>query len=468
MSPAKRRVAPAKSVSARSTRAKPAPATDGGELLATAERLLEKVKGVEAEIYLETHATVGAEIEGGGLGSTSAQRHFGGAWRLIEAKRTGFAYFTRLQDAVQALETARTSARHATPNDFTLPTPKRAKKMTGRWDDEVATLDPSRAVALAMESLQAAKGLHKGIQVPGGGAGMSWGRSAVANTHGVAFEDAMTECDVGVSVTFEDASGTIAASESQSRHTLADAAHVGVLAGERALSLRKPRSKRPTGAKDVVLSPEAASELVLNLAIGAAVGDEAMRNRSVWSGKLGKTVAHKGFSIVDDPWLEGALGASGVDDEGVVSKRLPIVESGVLCHYLYDAWDAAKHNAKPTGNASRGSFKSRPGTSTNHIVLTSTRTRSLDKLIADVDDGYVVDSVLGAHTANGVTGDFSVTAPNVWRIENGERIHAVKEVALSGNLPELLGRVGGVSKEVRRSFGSVVPYVLLRGLQISA
>ena len=41
---------------------------------------------------------------------------------------------------------------------------------------------------------------------------------------------------------------------------------------------------------------------------------------------------------------------------------------------------------------------------------------------------------LGAHTANPISGDFSVEAMNAFKIENGEIKHPVKKAMLSGNI----------------------------------
>ena len=51
-----------------------------------------------------------------------------------------------------------------------------------------------------------------------------------------------------------------------------------------------------------------------------------------------------------------------------------------------------------------------------------------------MDEGYIVHSVMGAHTANPTSGDFSVTASTILRVENGEIRGALKQAGVSGNL----------------------------------
>ena len=65
-----------------------------------------------------------------------------------------------------------------------------------------------------------------------------------------------------------------------------------------------------------------------------------------------------------------------------------------------------------------------------HILAESV---SYEEMLEMIDDGYIVNSVMGAHTANPTSGDFSVTTSSILRVEGGEVIGAVKQAGLSGN-----------------------------------
>ena len=90
-----------------------------------------------------------------------------------------------------------------------------------------------------------------------------------------------------------------------------------------------------------------------------------------------------------------------------------------------------------------------------------------------MDDGYIVNSVMGAHTANPSSGDFSVTTSSILKVERGEIVGALKQAGLSGNLAEALNGAVILGQEVRRqgsySSGSMhLPDVLLMdGLRIN-
>jgi PmbA protein len=48
----------------------------------------------------------------------------------------------------------------------------------------------------------------------------------------------------------------------------------------------------------------------------------------------------------------------------------------------------------------------------------------------------VIEEVMGLHTANPISGDFSLGATGIW-VERGKFLHPVKGIAISGNVLDL-------------------------------
>jgi len=96
-----------------------------------------------------------------------------------------------------------------------------------------------------------------------------------------------------------------------------------------------------------------------------------------------------------------------------------------------------------------------------------------DALLERMEDGYIVHSVMGAHTANPTSGDFSVTTSTILRVEGGSILGPVKQAGLSGNLAKALSADVHLGDEVRvqgsYSSGSMhLPDVLLmQGLRVN-
>ena len=213
----------------------------------------------------------------------------------------------------------------------------------------------------------------------------------------------------------------------------------------------------------------------------AIKGERLARGESFWSGKMNEIVMADHLSLVDNGLLEGGMSSGSRDDEGVPSRSQNIVDSGRLTGELWSTRDAAKlvsegkvSSAQTTASASRGGHTSPPICGCSDLILSSNaNTHSRDRLIEEMEEGYVVHSVMGAHTANPTSGDFSVTTSTILRVEGGEVIGALSQAGFSGNMAKALqGRVilGNSSKRKGSySTGSMhVPDVLmLDGLRIN-
>lgn len=475
MSPAKKAAKAARKPATKKAAAKRAPhpeADAGADLLARCERVVELAlsRGAEqAEAYTESAASLDVELEADRIATTGTSRGAGSSIRLVKEGRLGFAYWTDDAQAKEAIERALGQARLAPHRRFLFPAGEKPKPLAGRWDDRIAALEVADAIGLAEELLAGAKSTAKKATLAGGGASLDHATWALASSAGVAAWDRETSVGASASLVLKDGERSVSSGESRTAHQLKlDARDVGAEAGRNVTSLKGPKPADAKGLADLLLRPEAASDLVLGLAISAATGDEAMRGKTVWSRKRGQAVAAKDLDLVDDTRVPGAVGGAILDGDGLPTRRLPILDGGVLATFLFDSWDAHRHGEKGTRSAVRGGFKSRPDTGTHHLVLSSRKAVPYDKLVAGTDDGYLVESVLGAHTANVTTGDFSVTAPNVWRVRNGAIVGPVTEVAIAGNLPDLLMRLDGAAKEAKRMDGAQVPAIRFHDVAVSS
>ena len=93
-------------------------------------------------------------------------------------------------------------------------------------------------------------------------------------------------------------------------------------------------------------------------------------------------------------------------------------------------------------------------------------TAPVESLMKGIDKGILVTSVMGMHTANPISGDFSVGAAGLL-IENGAVTSPVKGIALAGNILELFRDVEGTGNDLR-FFGAVgSPCLRISALDIS-
>ena len=440
------------------------------DLLDEAERVVRQAmaRGADqAEAYVEQGASMGLDLEQGAVTGSSRSQDRGGAVRVLKGGSLGFAYYTDPKDAPKAVDDALRLSTLAPVKPFRFPHGAPVTDLAGRWDEAIAGLDPDMALGLATDLLQGAKEAAPQSTVAGG-VSLGWSACAIANSEGVACADRATSVDVGASLILADGERSINAWDGTGQHAgLPDAHAVGHAVGTTVMDLRAPMAVE-SGVQDLVFRPDAVAELVTGVVLSAVDGDDALRGKSFWSDRMDAQVADAAVSLFDDPRDPAGYGTVPFDGEGVPATCRAIIEDGVLRSFLFDSRDAADHGRQTTGHAVRSGFKSPPGTGAHHVVLEGKAPVPEDRLVAGIDDGILVDSVLGAHTANATTGDFSVTAANAWRIEGGAVAGACQEVAIGGNLSQLLLRLDGVGDVSKVMSGARIPALRFRDVQVSA
>ncbi len=221
---------------------------------------------------------------------------------------------------------------------------------------------------------------------------------------------------------------------------------IGGEAAERALALvgaRQPQSRRAP----VVLDAFVAASFVG--IIGSMLSADAVqRGRSLFADREGDEVANAALELVDDATDPAGPSSAPFDGEGSPRRRTALIEDGRLLSFLFDARTARRGEAKTTGNAERGSYRSAPGVGTSNLVLEA-GTATLEELVADAGDGLYVTDVAGLHSGvNPVSGTFSVGATGRL-VENGELGAPVREITIASDLVSMLKSALSVGSEVR-------------------
>jgi PmbA protein len=205
-------------------------------------------------------------------------------------------------------------------------------------------------------------------------------------------------------------------------------------------------------------------------ALGAAVsGESVSKGRSYLAGRLGDEVGSGLVTVVDDGAMKGGFGTAPFDGEGVAAARTALIESGTLQSFLHNCYTASRMGASSTGNASRQSFRSNVGVSPTNIIL-EPGPRTPDELRSGMGTGLEVLELQGVHVGlNPVTGEVSLGAKGRW-IENGNPVHAVREVTIAGTLDDILRGVVGIGNDMRFTplLGGIgTPSILVEGLTVS-
>ncbi len=207
----------------------------------------------------------------------------------------------------------------------------------------------------------------------------------------------------------------------------------------------------PVGMMPVVLGAGWPGVLV-HEAIGH--GLEADFNRqglSVYSDKMGQSIAAPSVTIIDQGNLPQRRGSLTIDDEGTATGQTVLVEKGVLTGYLYDRLNAQLMRTNSTGNGRRESYAAAPIPRMTNTYLAA-GADDPQEIIASVAHGVYAVNFLGGQV-DITSGDFVFTSSEAYSIEHGRLTAPIKGVTLIGQGSEVLKRISMVGHDLQLDSG---------------
>jgi PmbA protein len=214
----------------------------------------------------------------------------------------------------------------------------------------------------------------------------------------------------------------------------------------------------------VILEPHVVCE-VLEVLGESLLGESVLKERSLFAGRLGEAVAGAAFTLTDDGTHPGGAATSRFDGEGMARRRTLVIAAGVLQGFLYDRYWAARAGTLSTANSERHGFRAPPLPGASNWVV-EPGSDPPEALCRALGDGLLIGELIGVHTADAVSGDFSVGATGR-RIRGGVPAEAVAEIAVAGNLLGLLGSVRAVGNDLRFYGSTGSPSLLCTGLEVA-
>jgi len=196
----------------------------------------------------------------------------------------------------------------------------------------------------------------------------------------------------------------------------------------------------------VVLDPYVAIGF-LGLVAPALTGEAVQKGRSLFAGRVGDKIISEKITIIDDGTMPYGIASTPFDGEGVATSRTVLIRDGILQGFLYNTYTAAKENIQSTGNGVRSSFKGTPEVGTTNLFIDAGST-PVEQMTKDIMNGIYITEMMGMHTANPISGDFSVGVAGLW-IEEGELTKPVRGMALGGNVIDLLASVEAVGNDLQ-------------------
>ncbi len=431
------------------------------EMVGIAQDAVEKGRalGVQCEAFVQKSKSTSITVEGGKVSFGAQDGDYGVGIRIIKDRRVGYAFCTP-ETLDFGIKNAIAVSRFGKTGNYMFHGNNDYSNTKSIFDNKIASLVPEDGLRLARDIMESAT-YDKRANPARGGIGFGVSSMAVANSNGVAAYDEGTQIGASMMSIIKEGDVVVNGDESEiSRSLDFNFEDIGHKATENAISQLEQKGIE-TGAMTVILRPSAAFDIITNTVLSALYGSTVKKGESMYADMIDKHVAADSFSMIDDGTFNKGLNTYAFDEEGHPSQRNELIRDGVLRMFLYDQFSALENNAKSTGNAMRAerlesgtSHKFPPTTCARNIILEG-ETMAEAEMIKGVKNGVLVYDVLGAHTANRASGDFSVAIYCGYAIKDGEIAYPLKGGMIGGNMPAMLK--GAVLANNYKLVGSMSP-----------
>ena len=221
--------------------------------------------------------------------------------------------------------------------------------------------------------------------------------------------------------------------------------------------------KVASGKYTIVFSPDAFLSLLgafSNLFNAQSILD----NQSLSTPEsLGTTIASPLLSVADDALHPSNIGIEAFDGEGTPTRRVNLIDKGVLSSFIHSAGTAKRMNAQPTGHANMGSKI----TVSPHFYHVSGGEKADDNYNLDTAENVIlIDDLQALHAGvQSLQGSFSLPFDG-WVINKGVKT-SVEAATVAGDFRELLNSIVFIEPKEELTTGGVCPRIWVEGLSVT-
>ncbi len=422
------------------------------DLLALADRVVAQAKpGEQIEAFVSRDLETDVRIYEGEVEHFVSAQSEGIGIRIIRDGCTGFAYAGTLDPSAIAdvLAEARDNVAFGTRDEWAgLAEPDGVDVVAQElWNETLASFPTDRKIEFAKELERQTLAMDSRVRVDDSTYSDVAVELAVATNTGIRRSGRENGCYVAVSTLATEGDETqsgfgFSVGRSPDEFDVAKAAREASDRATRLLGATKPPSRRVT----VVFDPYVTA-MFLGVISSTLNGEAVAKGRSLFKDRMGDQVANPLVTLIDDPTNSLAYTATDLDGEGLAARRNSLIDAGVLKSFVHNSYSARRAATRSTGNAVRGGFKGTPGVGCLALQL-QPGTRDQAAMIANIDDGVLVQSVQGLHSGvNPISGDFSVGASGLM-ITNGNVGAPIREFTIASTLQSMLLDVAEIGNDV--------------------
>ncbi|MFH0798291.1 MAG: TldD/PmbA family protein [Candidatus Woesearchaeota archaeon] len=405
-----------------------------------------KSKSSQYEVFYTCNTSTDAEVTKDRISFVSDGVTHGIAIRLIIDNRSGFAYTSNLENYRHCVDTAIKVAKSSRPDrDFRgFVSPKRFRKVDS-FNKELASAGPDWMHRFSNDYVDRIKSIDSSITCSSALLSKDIEEMRIINSEGLDVEDkiAAVAFQGSLLMKHDGKLGSVDFEHGDKKFLDPEVAQ------DSALRLIGQIGKQNVKTSDMqlIFHPDAMAALLGESYAFSVDGSNNYLKKSLWRGKLGQKVMDGKISIVDDAITPGLFCTRPFDSEGSPSRNIKVIDKGVLKNFLYDSYYSKLAERESTGNAYRNAV-TLPKISPNNIIIEPGKVKDI---ISEADKALYVRGMLGLHTMNEATGDFSLGVIEGHYVENGQIRYPVKDVMIAGNFFELMNGISAIGKEVKHS-----------------
>jgi PmbA protein len=224
----------------------------------------------------------------------------------------------------------------------------------------------------------------------------------------------------------------------------------------------KSRSAPPLGRMPVLFAGKAA-DLLWTTVEAALSSKRVIEGASPWSDRLCEPVISPLLTLRQDPHI-GPFGCP-FDDEGISTRRVEFIREGELQLFYTDRTTGQQLGCGSTGNGFRPGLERYPTPGLFNLIV-APGADSFDALVAEIQDGLIVDQFLG--DSGSISGDFAISVDLGYRVKKGKIVGRVKDTLVSGNVYEALNQVIALGNDAAWHGSCFTPSILVNGLSVTA
>lgn len=442
-------------------------------------KIAERQKADEAEAYLVSNKVLTVRLVNNSVFEAKGVHDIGVGIRVLRGGGLGFSSTAdltskSLKKAVKAALDA--SKTRKLPFKYSFPSPAKPPKVRGVYDTKLAKLPSDEAVHLAYQMVDESLAYNRKIADNAGVFNLVVYHTLVMNSHGLKAKDDGTFFEASLTATAKRGARSSEGAEATAGRSLKELKprEIGRKAAEMAVSGLEAQPVKE-GTYPIILDSEPAVDIdgYVSWLCSPMI---AKLYYPLFLDKLGKKVGSEELTVVDDPLMPNGIGSAPIDEEGIPSQKITIMEKGVLKNFVYDTFYGAMEKKRPTASGERASFavgvSSFPGKNYNGEPIPIPRNPYIvpghwkrEELIEDTKDGLLVKRFHYTRLTNPTRGDFtSVLRMGLYRVKKGEVAGALKKSRLVDNLLDVLKNVDAVSDTltVAGSWGSYAHTPIIR------